>query len=165
MLKFSYYETKAVTTSQNPSLLLNNQLFIHQFKSFIMRKTLLTFAMACLVGTSAVMANDTITTTDASAFEMYDTVELNSFCKAIMQGDIDVVKKLIELGEDVNKKSLGMTPAIFAARYNKAEILELLIDNGANLKIKSDKGYSISKYAELSNASEALRVIETAMGS
>ncbi|MBU2948900.1 ankyrin repeat domain-containing protein [Zobellia uliginosa] len=130
-----------------------------------MRKTFLTFAMACLVGTTAVMANDTTTVIDTPITGMYDKVEVNSFCKAIMQGDFDIVKKLIELGEDVNKKSLGMTPAIFAARYNKAEILELLIDNGANLKIKSDKGYSIEKYAELSNATDALRVIETAIGS
>ncbi|WP_276165711.1 ankyrin repeat domain-containing protein [Zobellia alginiliquefaciens] len=130
-----------------------------------MRKTFLTFAMACLVGTSAVMANETIATTDAPTFEMYDAADVSTFCKAIMQGDVDTVKKLIELGEDVNKKSLGMTPAIFAARYNKAEILEVLINNGANLKIKCDKGYSVKKYAELSNASDALAVIETAMGS
>ena len=130
-----------------------------------MRKTFLTFATACLVGTSAIMANDTITTMNTPTYEMFRTVELSSFCKAIMQGDLDTVKKLIELGEDVNKKSMGMTPAIFAARYNKAEILELLIANGANLKIKSDKGYSVKKYAELSNATDALRVIETAMGS
>ncbi|WP_289041727.1 ankyrin repeat domain-containing protein [uncultured Zobellia sp.] len=130
-----------------------------------MRKTFLTFATACLVGTSAIMANDTITTMNTSTYEMFRTVELSSFCKAIMQGDLDTVKKLIELGEDVNQKSMGMTPAIFAARYNKAEILELLIANGANLKIKSDKGYSVKKYAELSNATDALRVIETAMGS
>ncbi|MDB2606540.1 ankyrin repeat domain-containing protein [Zobellia sp.] len=130
-----------------------------------MKKTFLTFAMACLVGTSALLANDTVINTDTPAFEMYETIELSSFCKAIMQGDFDTVKILIELGEDVNKKSMGMTPAIFAARYNKAEILELLIDNGANLKLKSDKGYSIKRYAELSNASDALRVLETAMGS
>ncbi len=130
-----------------------------------MRKTFLTFATACLVGTSAIMANDTITTMNTSTYEMFRTVELSSFCKAIMQGDFDTVKKFIELGEDVNKKSMGMTPAIFAARYNKAEILELLIANGANLKIKSDKGYSVKKYAELSNATDALRVIETAIGS
>ncbi|WP_400074154.1 ankyrin repeat domain-containing protein [Zobellia russellii] len=130
-----------------------------------MRKTFLTFTTACLVGTSAIMANDTITTMNTPTYEMFRTVELSSFCKAIMQGDFDTVKKFIELGEDVNKKSMGMTPAIFAARYNKAEILELLIANGANLKIKSDKGYSVKKYAELSNATDALRVIETAIGS
>ena len=38
-----------------------------------------------------------------------------------------------------------MTPAMFAARYNKAEILELLIENGADLKIKSDKGYTVKE--------------------
>ncbi|MDO6519226.1 Ankyrin repeat-containing protein [Zobellia uliginosa] len=130
-----------------------------------MKKTVFTFAMACLVGSTALMANDNITTNNAPAFEMYRTLEVNSFCKAIMQGDFDTVKKLIELGEDVNQKSLGMTPAIFAARYNRAEILELLIANGANLKIKSDKGYSVKKYAELSNAVDALRVIDSAMGS
>ena len=93
-----------------------------------------------------------------------ETGKISSFCKAIMQGDIETVKKLITLGEDVNKKSLGMTPAIFAARYNKAEILKLLIKNGADLKIKSDKGYTIKKYAELSNAIDALTVLEAAKG-
>ncbi len=52
--------------------------------------------------------------------------ELNSFCKAIVQGDYEAVKKMIELGEDINQKSLGKTPAIYAARYNKVEILKLL---------------------------------------
>ena len=54
-----------------------------------------------------------------------------------------------------------MTPAMFAARYNKAEILELLIANGANLKTKSDKGYTAEKIAELSNASDALEVLKS----
>ncbi|HCO86118.1 MAG TPA: hypothetical protein DIT95_21670, partial [Arenibacter sp.] len=47
--------------------------------------------------------------------------EISSFCKAIVEGDLETVKRLIELGEDVNQKSLGKTPAIFAARYNKVE--------------------------------------------
>lgn len=91
------------------------------------------------------------------------SLELSSFCKAIIKGDIETVQKLIDLGEDVNKKSLGMTPAHFAARYNKAEILEVLIDNGANLRLRCDKGYTVKKYAELSNATAALKVIKGAM--
>ena len=91
--------------------------------------------------------------------------KLNSFCKAIIQGDIQTVKKLIALGEDVNKKSLGLTPAIFAARYNKAEILKVLILNGADLKIRSDRGYSITKYAESANAVDALAVINAELRS
>jgi ankyrin repeat protein len=90
-------------------------------------------------------------------------VEVNSFCKAIMQGDVETVKKLIELGEDVNEKSLGMAPVHFAARYNQAEILKLLIENGANFKRRSDQGYTAKKYAEMSNAAEALAVLEDAM--
>ena len=84
---------------------------------------------------------------------------LSSFCNAILKGDIETVKSMIALGEDVNQKSLGMTPAIFAARYNKADVLQVLIDNGADLKTKCDKGMSIKKHAELSNAQEALEVI------
>jgi len=130
-----------------------------------MKKTILTLASALLlVGTTANAKSET-QPTDQLYSNVIAKVEVSAFCKAIMQGDIDTVKRLIELGEDVNKKSLGMTPAIFAARYNKAEILELLIDNGANLRIKSDKGYTAKKYAQLSNATEALAIIEAAMGS
>jgi len=96
---------------------------------------------------------------------LYEKGVVNSFCKAVIQGDIATVRKLIELGEDVNQKSLGMTPAIFAARYNKAEILRLLIDNGADIRIRSDKGYSITKYAESANAKDALLVINAELGS
>ncbi|MBU2995023.1 ankyrin repeat domain-containing protein [Cellulophaga baltica] len=85
---------------------------------------------------------------------------LNSFCHAILKGKVDVVKNMIALGEDVNQKSLGLTPAIFAARYNKTEILEILIANGADLKVKSDRKHGIKRYAELSKAKEALVVID-----
>lgn len=130
-----------------------------------MRKTILTVAVAFLITVTGVIAKETTSQIDVSRIKTYENFDINSFCKAIMQGDIEIVKRLIDLGEDVNKKSLGMTPAIFAARYNKAEILQLLIDSGADLRIKSDKGYSVKKYAELSNAMDALSVIEAAMGS
>ncbi|MEO1012182.1 MAG: ankyrin repeat domain-containing protein [Bacteroidota bacterium] len=130
-----------------------------------MKKTILTFASAVLLVTVTVNAKTNAVQSETASVTNYVTYDLSSFCKAIMQGDIETVKRMIELGEDINKKSLGMTPAIFAARYNKAEILELLIANGANLKIKSDKGFTAKKYAELSNAKEALAVLEAAQGS
>ena len=129
-----------------------------------MRKTILIVTAAVMVGVTGVNAEETTSRIEVSNIEMAKSYDVSSFCKAIMQGDIDTVKRLIDLGEDVNRKSLGMTPAIFAARYNKAEILQLLIDNGADLSIKSDKGYSVKKYAELSNATDALMVIEATMG-
>ncbi|WP_299535104.1 ankyrin repeat domain-containing protein [Ulvibacterium sp.] len=130
-----------------------------------MKKTILTFASALLLVGATANAKSENHQVNQAMTNVVAKVEVSAFCKAIMQGDIDTVKRLIELGEDVNKKSLGMTPAIFAARYNKAEILELLIANGANLRLKSDKGYTAKKYAQLSKATEALAVIEAAMGS
>lgn len=124
-----------------------------------MKKTILTIAMAISCMATGIYATETSEVSSEKAV----TVELSSFCKAIMKGDIDTVQKLIELGENVNKKSLGMTPAHFAARYNKPEILKLLVANGANLKTKCDKGFTVKKYAELAKATEALEVIKVAM--
>ena len=129
-----------------------------------MRKTILTAAALCLLAVSGIYAvyNSTVHET-VPELSITATYDVNPFCKAIMAGDLDTVKKLIELGADVNEKSVGMTPAMFAARYNKPEILQVLIEDGADLKAKSDKGYTAKKYAEMSNASDALEVIETAM--
>jgi hypothetical protein len=136
---------------------------IHQLNQFIMRKTILTAAALCLMAVTGIYAiyNSTVTepVAELTATASYD---VNPFCKAIMKGDVETVKKLIELGADVNEKSVGLTPAMFAARYNKAEILQLLIEDGANLKVKSDRGLTAEKYAEMSNALEALAVLKSA---
>ena len=130
-----------------------------------MRKTILTVAAAFMVAITGLSAKEISMVTDASITKNVKNVDISSFCMAIVKGDYNTVKSLIALGEDVNQKSLGMTPAMFAARYNKVEIQELLIENGADLKIKSNKGFSVKKYAELSKATDALAVLETALGS
>lgn len=132
-----------------------------------MKKVFFSAAVLCLSLSNVSMAMANEIPNPATTSINVKNLDVSSFCKAIMQGDIETVQKLIDLGgEDVNQKSLGMTPpAIFAARYNKAEILQLLIDHGADLRIKSDKGFSVKKYAELSNATEALQVLEAAKGS
>lgn len=127
-----------------------------------MKKTILTIAVAISCAATGIYANETNNDLVVNT-EVTTKVEVSSFCKAIIKGDIETVQKLIELGEDVNKKSLGMTPSHFAARYNKPEILQLLINNGANLKTRCDKGYTVKKYAELSNAMDALEVLKSAM--
>ncbi|PIB29796.1 ankyrin repeat domain-containing protein [Maribacter sp. 4G9] len=130
-----------------------------------MKKTILTLSMAALFMGTGLMANETSIKNHDILESGKTSYDISSFCKAVMQGDIETVARMIELGEDIDKKSLGMTPAMFAARYNKAEVLQLLIDHGADLKIKSNQGFSVFKYAELSNAADALAVLESAMGS
>ena len=131
-----------------------------------MRKTMLLVAAAItLVVTSGYAENRYLITNQTEITTLLVKEKINSFCKAIIQGDITVVKRMIALGEDVNQKSLGMTPAIFAARYNRAGILKLLIDKGADIGIRSDSGFSITQFAEAANAKDAISVINTELGS
>ncbi|SEM08544.1 Ankyrin repeat-containing protein [Maribacter orientalis] len=110
-----------------------------------------------VVGTYANISNKTISSEQiTSTFKE----EISSLCKAAMQGDVEKVRSLIALGEELNKKSLGLTPAMYAARYNRAEVLKVLLLNGANLNIKSDKGYTAKEYATMSNATDVLAVID-----
>lgn len=129
-----------------------------------MKKTILTSSIVTMLFFNCLAINAAEVQTEHHPIVTINTTkEISSFCKAIVQGDLETVKKLIDLGEDVNKKSLGMTPAHFAARYNKPEILQVLINNGANLKTKCDKGFTVKKYAELSSADAALEVLKNAM--
>jgi len=125
-----------------------------------MKKTIIISAMAvCLsfVNVNAKSFSESFNNTTVTTFKV------SAFCLSVVKGDFDTVKKLIDLGTDVNSKSNGMTPAMYAAKFNRTEILELLIANGANLKVKSDQGWTAKKYAELSNANEAVSVIENAL--
>jgi ankyrin repeat protein len=81
-------------------------------------------------------------------------------CVAISKGEVEIVKKFIEYGADINEKSNGMTPLMVAARYNNVEIIKLLIAKGANTKQKDEKGFTALKYAELSNATDAIAALK-----
>ena len=79
---------------------------------------------------------------------------------AIIKGDVVSVKKFIEYGADVNELSNGMTPLMIAARHNKTEIMQFLISKGARPKQEDEKGFTALKYAELSNANEAIALLK-----
>ena len=125
-----------------------------------MRKTILTLSIALtmVIGLSA-SEKPEIYFDNSAVVTLFNPT---SFCKAIMKGDLETVQKMIELGEDVNQKSLGMTPLHFAARYNKAEIVEVLIESGADVNKRCDRGFTVRKHAELSNAKDALKVLKSA---
>ena len=123
-----------------------------------MRKSVLIIAIALGFTMSSVNASNSVD--NSSNFTITKAVfSVSPFCTSIAKGDLETVEKLIALGEDVNRKSNGMTPAMYAAKYNRVAILKLLLTNGAELNKKSDKGMTAENYAELSNAQEALQVI------
>lgn len=129
-----------------------------------MKKLILTMAV-CLFTFSVVNATTNDLETKEVKSEITTVYNVSTFCKLIQMGNYDAVKALIKTGEDVNKKSNGLTPLMFAARHNKAKIAKLLIDNGAKLKIKSDKGRKMTalQIAKRSKAIDAIKVIKEAM--
>ncbi|NER18620.1 ankyrin repeat domain-containing protein [Spongiivirga citrea] len=124
-------------------------------------KKLPVFVLLCLFLSVTCFANVNDLNVETSSKNV--SVKVSSFCHAIVKGDMETVKKMISLGEDVNQKSNGLTPLMYAARYNKTNIAELLIEKGAKLKTTCPKGYTAHKYALLSNADDAAKVIEKAL--
>ncbi|MFC1855547.1 ankyrin repeat domain-containing protein [Thermodesulfobacteriota bacterium] len=58
----------------------------------------------------------------------------SKFFKAIKNGGIKDVKNLIKEGADVNQEEgFGMTPLMWASNMERADIVKLLIDNGAKV--------------------------------
>jgi len=126
-----------------------------------MKKLILSAVL--LVSFVLVSAKEVPTEKLSSNYEITNPTAVNAFCKLIQIGDYDAVKSLIEDGIDINKKSTGLTPLMFAARHNKAKIAKLLIANGARMKTKTVKGYNALKLAELSGAKDSYKVIKEAM--
>ena len=131
-----------------------------------MKKSIFTFALA-LVLTSGIAtaseAHPSLSNSSEYPVEKLAALNLNSLCKATIAGNYDMVTQLIQMGEDINQKSLGKTPAMYAARYNKADILSLLIEKGADLSVKSDQEkQTAEEFAVNSNAKETIEVLKKA---
>tara|TARA_R110002073_G_scaffold279026_1_gene443239 strand:+ start:535803 stop:536210 length:408 start_codon:yes stop_codon:yes gene_type:complete len=131
-----------------------------------MKKLILSLALIATfaISASALTGNDSKSTTNYN-YEMATNFEPSTFCKLITKGDLDAVKSMIIAGADINEKSIGMTPLMYAARYNRVEIVNLLISKGADLKLKSNRGYTALDYAEMSKAHDTYKIISEAINS
>ena len=126
-----------------------------------MKKSIVYLGIALLgfgsLANAAKNGNLTASKTEVSVYAKYYATPL---CVAISKGEIDVVKKFIEYGVNVNEQSNGSTPLMLAARYNKVEILKVLIANGAKADAKDDNGKTALQYAVNSNATEAVAYLK-----
>lgn len=89
--------------------------------------------------------------------------DLTPLSIAVVKGNFDTTKKFLEFGSDINQKSgaMAMTPLMYAARYNKVELMKLLVANGANVKAKSKIGATALKYAKAANAHGAVKYLKS----
>jgi hypothetical protein len=88
-----------------------------------MKKTIIILGLALVALTNVAEAKTTSTSTTSKEIVNYANTPL---CSAIMKGDLETVKKFIEYGTDVNELSNGLTPLMFAARFNKVAIINPL---------------------------------------
>ncbi|MFY0602886.1 MAG: ankyrin repeat domain-containing protein [Flavobacteriaceae bacterium] len=128
-------------------------------------KKLILPIIACLFAVSSINATSVVEFPNSKNLEITSySYKVNNFCKLIQMGNYEAVKSLIEAGENVNTKSNGLTPLMFAARHNKAKIAKLLIKNGAKLKTRSDKSrLTALDLAKRSKAVDAMKVIKEAL--
>lgn len=121
-----------------------------------MKKTIILFSLAFLA-----FGNVSNATNVNSNFVISENYNNTPLCTAIVRGDLATVLKFIEYGVDINETSNGMTPIMFAARYNKVDILKALVARGAKTDEKDSKGLTALKHAELSNAKDAVEFLKS----
>ncbi|KAF2516301.1 ankyrin repeat domain-containing protein [Flavobacterium salilacus subsp. salilacus] len=125
-----------------------------------MKKTIIYLSLALVAFSSATFATNV---KSVPSFELVGEYNMTTpLGMAICKGDLETVKKFIEYGANVNEKSNGLTPLMLAARYNRVDIIKVLLENGANISLEDERGFTALKYAELSNAKEAVSVLKEA---
>lgn len=125
-----------------------------------MKKSIVYLGVALVAFTNVSLASDFKSIVKENKVE-FSTYHKTPLTVAVGKGDVEIVKKFIEYGADVNQKSEDdMTPLMIAARYNRVEIIKLLIANGARTYEKNEKGFTALKYAQLSNATEAIAILK-----
>ena len=72
-----------------------------------------------------------------------------SIHEAAFEGNIEAVKQHIAAGTDVDAKTRGETPLLWAARFGQSQVAELLIANGVDVNAKKNNGRTLLDLAEL----------------
>jgi hypothetical protein len=146
------------------SIRYNKQIILKLKTQSIMKKLIVSVFVCFLAFSTVSNASTKNEETLVITSKVITGYNVSTFCKLIQMGNYDAVKALIDSGENVNKKSNGLTPLMFAARHNKAKIAKLLISNGAKVKTKSDKGNMTAlQIAKRSKAVDAIKVIKEAV--
>ena len=128
-----------------------------------MKKTIIYLGITLMAFSSLSFASNTNDIGNQKALNVFN-VSPAPLVVAISKGEIETVKQFIENGTKVNKKLNGLTPLMYAARYNKVEIIQYLLQKGADRDIKDSQGFTALNYAELSNAYEAIAVFKSSSG-
>ena len=82
---------------------------------------------------------------------------------AIRRGDVDIVRKLLDRGQDINAFDRhGQTAIMLSAHAGHREVVELLIDYRANLNVTAKFGLSALMLAVIAGHTEIARLLARA---
>jgi ankyrin repeat protein len=92
----------------------------------------------------------------------FDEEGVSIFDYAIAYNNISIVKRLLAAGVDVNstRRKSGFTPLMGAVSYGRKEIVELLLENGANVDAVDSKGYTAADFARKMHKKSMLLLLE-----
>ncbi len=119
-----------------------------------MKKVAVVLALALGFSISNLNASNEILTSEVNEVTV-KTVEVSPLCKAVATGNEEEVNRLIASGADVNAKSNGMQPIHYAAKYNRVDLIKVLITAGSEIHTPCDKGYTALRHAKKANAEDA----------
>ena len=124
-----------------------------------MKKSVTVLALALSLIVPTVNASS-LETTSTPITVVEKEAKVSALCKAAATGNIEAVKQLLKNGVDVNQKSNGMMPIHYAARFNRVDVIKVLITSGSEIHTPCDKGYTAVKHAEKTNANEAAQFLK-----
>jgi len=92
----------------------------------------------------------------------FDEEGVSIFDMAITYDNLDMVKYLLEKGQDVNKttRKSGFTALMCAACYGRVEITKVLLEHGANEMARDSKGFSAIDFARKMNKKSVLSLFK-----
>ena len=120
-----------------------------------MKKSVVVLALALGFSVANLNALNKVTSLE-TAVNVKKNVEVSPLCKAVAIGDIAAVRILIKQGADVNLKSNGLRPIHYAAKYNRVELIKVLLTAGSEVHATCDNGYTALGHAKNANATDAV---------
>ncbi len=124
-----------------------------------MRKSAVILALALGFSISNLNATNDITVSNVNSVTV-KVVEVSPLCKAVATGNVDEVNRLIKAGADVNAKSNGMMPIHYAAKYNRVELIKILITAGSEIHTPCKQGYTALNHAQNAKAQDAAQFLK-----
>ena len=99
-------------------------------------------ALQCFADTKTNVEVINVDASDTTLSEDFMYIDNSALVRNVRRNKIDMVKKYIEKGADVNTKDdSGLFPLLIAVDNNNYDMLKLLISSGADLNLKTGKIY------------------------